>query len=142
MIKLIIVLFLLHGCATYAGDNNLPPSGEELFDALLKNGGIKLSSQPLCNEKSVSRDLQDVTLAQHLATILSLSYDTKNTVSLKSSCSKSKYQASAEIIEHVWDCKLEMMEVNADGTFVSSAMLAVNLSLEKKEMISGSLRCF
>ncbi|HEY5603111.1 MAG TPA: hypothetical protein VIM41_08395 [Gammaproteobacteria bacterium] len=141
MKKLLTFIILLHGCSVFAVDNPQPPSGEAVFDILLNNSNRPLSKEPLCNMKSGTRKNVDVTLGQHLATLLSVSYETKNIVSLTSSCALSKHDNSGVIVD-AWDCKLEMNETNASGEFISSAMVAFTLSVDKSKFINGSLRCF
>lgn len=132
----------LQGCAVFAGEPVKPPSGEIVFDILLKNSNLPLKNEPLCNMSSATRNSNGITLGEHLATIFSVSYESNNTVALKSSCELSKVEEKTGKVIDAWDCKLEMLETNKAGEFISSAMVAFSISLDKTRMIYGSLRCF
>jgi len=142
MNKLIFVIFLLQACASVVHADTKPPTGEELFDLLLKNSALPLGKEPLCQQRSVTRKKSEITLGEHLATILSVSYQTKNTVQLKSSCLLSKYAAKAGTASDVWDCSLEMKESDAKGEFISSAMMAFYVTLDGAAIVRGGIRCF
>jgi hypothetical protein len=141
MNKFLALIFFLTGCSAMALDNPSPPTGEEFYELLLNNANIPLSKEPNCDVISVSRGAAEITLGQHVATILSVSYQTKNTVKLGASCEQSKHDAIGGAID-VWDCKWEMNEENAKGEFISSAIVAFSVSLDKAKFIQGSLRCF
>ena len=141
MKKIFVLTLFLHYGSAFALENTKPPSGEQLFDILFKNLNISLNMEPLCDMKSTTRENMDITLGQHLSTILSESYDTDNIVSLKSACSLSKYDNKGAIT-NIWDCKLEMKETDKKGEFISSSMVAFYISLDKSRLINGSLRCF
>lgn len=141
--KIIFALAIaLQGCAVFAYEPVKPPGGEAVFDILLKNSNLPLKYEPLCNMSSATRGSDDITLGEHLATILSVSYESNNTVALKSSCELSKFEEKTGKAIDAWDCKLEMLETNKAGEFISSAMVAFSISLDKTTMIHGSLRCF
>ncbi|MGD8886430.1 MAG: hypothetical protein PVF34_12470 [Gammaproteobacteria bacterium] len=140
MKKMLIFILMLNGCAARAAENDRPPNGEELFDILFSNTGLSLKGEPRCNVKSMTRENTDITLGQHLATIMSLSHESDNRVTLASACSLSKDDSSGKVVD-VWDCKLEMNESDKAGTFISSAMVAFYLSLDKTKLINGSIRC-
>jgi hypothetical protein len=141
MKRLLVLILLLNGCAALATENPKPPSGEQVFDILFKNADRPLTKESRCDVKSMTRKNTAVTLGQHLATILSVSYETKNLVSIKSSCEMSKDDSTGTVVD-VWDCRLEMNESNQKGEFISSAMVAFNMSMDKSKLIKGSLRCF
>jgi len=140
MKRIFLVLFLLQGCAAIAGTK--PPTGEQVLDELFKNTSLALSQEPDCKQFSATRNTSEVTLGQHLATILSVSYQSNNIVSLSSSCSDSKYEASNAKLIDVWDCKFEMKESNPGGEFISSALVSFYLSKDTLSLIKGGIRCF
>ena len=82
----------------------------------------------------------EITLGQHLATIMSVPYESANHVTIKTSCLPSKDDSSGNVL-NVWDCKLEMNETSENGSFISSAMVAFYISFDKTKFIKGSIRC-
>ncbi len=118
------------------------PDGQQVFDLLLKASDLPLNNEPLCNMKSVAHQNSSISLGQHLSTVFSLSYETENTLTIKSSCDKSKFETSNKELIDIWDCKVEALEENVNKEFISSAVIAFATDLHKKSVISGSLRCF
>lgn len=141
MNKFFALIFFLSGCSAMALDKPSPLTGEEFYEILFKNMDIPLANEPYCDVVSVSRGAAGITLGQHVATILSVSYQAKNTVKLGASCEQSKYEETGGVVD-VWECKFEMNEENVKGEFISSAMVAFSVSLDKARYIQGSLRCF
>lgn len=141
MKSLIVILTLLTGCSAIAADTSKPPTGEEVFDAIFSSTKIDLSQEPLCNTGSATRNKNTITLGEHISTILSLSYENENLVSIKSSCELSKTEPSKGKIVDAWDCKLQINESNTDGEFISSATIAFDLSIDKEAILKKTLRC-
>jgi len=141
MKNLLFLLPLLYSCSTVANDGK-PPTGEEMFDILLSIGSIKLSKEPLCHMKSVTRNAEEITLSHHLATVLSTSFNPDTVNTINSSCSKSKNdKANGKLID-IWDCQLEIKESTEKGEFISSSMIAFSVTLDKLNYLNGTLRCF
>ena len=139
---LLLSMAFLLGCSSSGETSPLEPTGEELFDLILKSANIDLKNEPLCDLQSFTRNKDSITLGEHLSTVLSASYKTDNELKIKSSCSASKHEMSNTEVVDVWDCKIEIEETNKSGEFVSSAMIAFASDLEKSEIIAGSIRCF
>ncbi|MCI0507808.1 MAG: hypothetical protein L0Z73_17095 [Gammaproteobacteria bacterium] len=131
--RYLIFFLFLTGCAVHAADLADKPRGEEVFSALLKNGSINLVNEPLCKA--------DINLYEQLALAFSVSYESGNTTVIKSHCSPSKHEFSADNIVDVWDCTVQINENNQKGEFISSSTIVFSLTLDKKEFINGSLRC-
>ena len=141
--KLAIALtVILSGSSAMAACELCKPNGEEVFDILFNSIHLPLDKEPLCNMKSITRGGGSINLGQYLATTLSLSYATKNKVEIKSACGRSKHEADSQEIVEVWDCKVEIFETSQEGEFVSSAMIAFAVDLNKTNILAGSLRCF
>ena len=138
--KIIMAILLLQGCAAVADTG--APTGEQVLDALFTNTTLNLAKEPDCKQFSAARNTDQVTLGEHLATILSVSYQSKNKVSVTTHCSASKYEAKPGKINDVWDCALEMKETNPTGEFISSAMVSFYLTKDTHRLIPGGLRCF
>jgi hypothetical protein len=132
--KTFFMIMLLVGCAHHAVGAAVPPRGEEVFYALLKNDDIHLLSEPLCND--------DIKLYEQLALAFSVSFNSKNTTTLKSSCLPSKFEDSTGKVEDVWDCTIQINENNNSGDFISSSTFVLSLTSENKELVNGSLRCY
>ena len=133
--KLIIFncLFIL-GCASVQAANPASqPTGEEVFNALLAQSNMSLSAEPLCKE---DRELYKI-----MSSALSLSYDKNNITNIKSYCTSSKFEISSGNAVDVWDCSVEIVENNAKGEYIASAIFEFNLGLNDKQFIKGSLRC-
>ena len=131
--KYLIFLLFLMGCTAHATNLLNPPRGEQVFNALLKNGNINLVSEPLCKA--------DINLYTQLSLAFSVSYESDNTTIIKSHCSPSKHAITADNIIDVWDCTVQVNENNKKGDFISSSTIIFSLTLDKKEFIKGSLRC-
>ncbi|MCI0504762.1 MAG: hypothetical protein L0Z73_01490 [Gammaproteobacteria bacterium] len=140
MKKIIVVILLVQSCAVVAG--TAAPTGEQVLDALFNNTTLNLNQEPDCKQFSATRNTDQVTLGQHLATILSVSYQSKNKVTLATNCTVSKYQVNKGKVIDVWDCALEMKETNPAGEFISSAMVGFYLTKDKFSLIKGGIRCF
>ena len=136
------LLISLAGCSTMASNAPTPPSGEEVFDALLMSLDIKLSEEPLCNMESATRKNPEITLGQHLSTILAESYNSDNVSTLKSYCLLSKFEDNFGNVSDAWDCNLHINESNDKKEFISSSTIAFIISLDQLELVPGSLRCF
>jgi len=141
MIRVIPFIFLFYGCSTLATDGS-PPDGEEVFRLLLSNANISLKNEPLCNMTSVTKINGEMLLVDHLATVLSTSYLSKNTNTFASSCSKSKHETKDGKIIEIWDCNLQIKESSPDDEFISSSMVAFGISIDKSKFLPGTLRCF
>lgn len=138
----LFVIILLFGCSTVTVTSAEKPSGEEIFDLILMNSSLPLQNEPLCNVESFTRKSESLTLGKHFSTNLSVSYESDNQISIKSSCSRSKHDFSKTDVIHVWDCKIEILETSKNGAFISSSMIAFASDLEKSKIIGGSIRCF
>lgn len=132
--KTILMAALLSGYVHHAEGSTSPPSGEEVFYALLENDDILLDSEPLCKA--------DIKLYEQLALALSVSYGSKNTTIIKSSCLPSKFDDNTGKVENVWDCTIQINENNIAGEFVSSSTFMLSLTSETKKFVKGSLRCY
>ena len=137
-----LFIILLVGCSSITVTSAEKPSGEEIFDLVLKSSSLPLQNEPLCNAKSFTRKSENLTLGEHLSTNLSVSYESDNQVGIKSSCERSKHDLSETDVIEVWDCKLEILETSKNGAFISSSMIAFASDIEKSKIISGSVRCF
>lgn len=147
MNKRIFLVLLLAGCSAVASNektasDKTAPSGEQVFDILFSNLDRRLDQEPLCDVKSATREGKTMTLGEHVATVLSLSHESKNSVTLESSCNPSKHEAESGRIIDIWDCKIEVLEKNTESDFISSSMIAFSTTLDKAVMVKGSLRCF
>lgn len=127
-------------CSSSALADPRPPTGEEVFDLLLRSASLPLRKEPLCSVKSAKWG-DSITLGQQLATILSVSHQSPNRVSLKSSCEPSKNEQPGKPPSDAWDCKVEMLESSESGEFISSALVAFLVSQDRSTLIAGSLRC-
>lgn len=141
MKRLLVMVLMVCGCSAQAVDHSTAPSGEAMFDALLNASQVVLNSEPLCDMKSATRPTAQITLGQHLATVLSMSYGNTNATQIASSCGKSFHAGQDGKPLGIWDCKMELMEVDANGKFVSAAMIAFGLSMDRHTLIPGTLRC-
>lgn len=141
MIRIVPFIFLFYGCSILATDV-AAPDGEQVFRLLLGSGHIKLKDEPLCNVISISKKNGEPLLRDHLATVLSTSYDSKNVNSFTSSCARSRHETNDGQIVQIWDCNLQVNETSSDGEFISSSMVAFGISLDKSEILAGTLRCF
>ncbi len=137
----VTLLFCLIGCATNAELAN-KPSGEIVFQSLLSAGNIELSNEPLCNMSSASLNKPNLLLSDHLATILSTSFESENKTTLKTSCSKSKHDLTESKVIDVWDCMLVINENSLKEEFITSSTVAFSLSKNDYSLIHNSLRCF
>lgn len=142
MRRYIIFSLLIAGCSTATVTSAEKPTGEEALDLLLMSSSLSLKHEPLCEQESITRKSESLTLGQHLATNLSVSYKTINEVKVKSSCLKSKHDLSDSQTIDVWDCKFEVLESDKNGNFISSSMIAFSADIEKTKVIPGSIRCF
>ncbi len=138
----LLALLALSGCSSTAFSDNRKPTGEDVFDILLKNAELSLSTEPLCDISSATRKKMHITLGEHLATVLSVSHETANKVTMSSSCDKTKFEDDAGSLIDVWDCKVEVHEANPQGQFISSSMIAFSAELEDHNLVRGSVRCF
>lgn len=136
------LIMLLFGCTSVTITSADKPSGEEIFDLVLKHSSLPLNNEPLCDVKSFTRNGDNLTLGEHFSTNLSVSYESENQVGIKSSCSLSKHDFSETDVIEVWDCKLEILETSKNGAFISSSMIAFASDLKKSKIIAGSIRCF
>jgi len=118
------------------------PSGEIVFQSLLSAGNIELSNEPLCNMSSISMNKQNLLLSDHLATILSSSFESENKTTLTTSCSKSKHDLTDSKVIDVWDCMLVINENNLEKAFITSSTVAFSLDKDNYAFIDNSLRCF
>ena len=130
----------LCGCATTVQSEH-PPTGKQLFLALIESSNILLSGEPLCNMNSLGSGKKQLQLKDHFATVMSSSYDNHNTVTVESSCSKSKHDSRDAVID-IWDCNVVFNELSAEGGFVSSSSISISLDRDSYEYIAPSLRCF
>ncbi len=137
----IILLFCFVGCAVNAEMFN-KPTGEVVLQSLLNTGDIVLSNEPLCDMSSASMNKQDLMLSDHLATILSTSFESKNQTILTSSCSESKHDLTDSKVIDVWDCRLGINENNPAGEFITSSTVLFSLSIDDYSLIHNSLRCY
>jgi len=140
MRMLILVIPLLYSCASIAIDKT-PPNGEAVYDILLNIRDIRLNNEPLCRMVSTTRNTDNLTFGNHLSTILSSSYNSSTTNTIKSSCALSKHEKNNEIID-IWDCKLEILETSKEGEFISSSMIAFGVNTKSLTYQPGTLRCF
>lgn len=140
MKHVILIIFTLYSILAMSSDN-LKPSGEEVFKILLSNGNIDLESEPLCEITSTTENKQTLTLADHLSTLLSLSYYEDTSTQLSSSCTQTKYQNNSGIIEDVWDCQVQVSENDKEGEFISTASIVFSITNEQHQFIHGSIRC-
>lgn len=131
--RYLICLLFLTGCTIDAAEPSSPPSGEEVFNALLKNGNIDLATEPLCKA--------DMNLYEQMALALSVSYGNDNRTVIESHCLPSKHEMSTGNVVDVWDCTVQINENNKEGEFVSSSTIVFGLTLKTRELIKGSLRC-
>ena len=139
---LIILVVFTMSCSSYASKSATPPTGEEVYDALFRSLNLNLDKEPLCEMTSVSRGKTSISLGDHLATIFSTAHASKNTTTIKSSCSLSKFEDSKGNVTDAWDCSLQVNETNNKHEFISSSTVAFNITLDKKILIPGNLRCF
>lgn len=139
--KLLIAL-LVAGGACASTSTVTPPPAEQVFGVFMQNMALPLSSEPDCQQASAANPTQSLTLGQHFATNLSVSYASDNNVSVKSSCAASKFEQENGQLQPVWDCKIELQEQDAQGEFISSSMTAFYLTADSKTLLPGSLRCF
>lgn len=126
-------ILCLLGCAVHAGTISTPPSGEQMFSALLKNSDIDLANEPLCNA--------DIKLYEQISRALSVSYQSDNKTLLQSDCSPSKFDTPQGQVIEVWDCTLQINERSEKGEFISSSTIVFSLTQDTHEFINGSLRC-
>jgi len=117
------------------------PNGEELFDILFSSLSLPLSNEPLCDMTYFSRKNTPITLGHHLATVLSSSFESKNSVTVKTECTRSKHDLENKKIIEVWDCNINVLELNAKKKFISSSITAFAITLDKTKIVPGSLRC-
>lgn len=141
MIRIIPFIFLFYGCSTLATDATAP-DGEQVFRLLLGSGNIRLQDEPLCNVVSLTRKNGETLLLDHLATVLSTSYGSKNVNTFASSCSKSRHETSDGEVVEIWDCNLQINETSPEGEFISSSMVAFGVAIDKSAILPGTLRCF
>lgn len=137
---LLALLFTACACAGPAAVT--PPQAEQVFGVFMQNMALPLSNEPNCQQTSAANPAQSLTLGQHFATNLSVSYASDNNVSVKSSCTASKFEQENGQLQPVWDCKIELQEQDAQGEFISSSMTAFYLTADSKTLLPGSLRCF
>lgn len=131
--RYLLALIFLTGCTVHAADSTIPPRGEDVFNALFKNGNIDLISEPLCKA--------DIMLYEQLALAFSVSFESQNKTTIKSSCSPSKFDKTPDTTIDVWECTVQINEDNQNGEFISSSTIVFDLTLDNKEFIKGSLRC-
>jgi len=131
--RYLILILSLSGCTGHAADLSRPPTGEQVFHELLKNGSIHLNNEPLCKA--------NINLFTQLSLALSVSYESDNTAIIKSFCSLTKHEFSGGNIKNAWDCTVQINENNKKGDFISSSTIVFSLTADKKEFIKGSLRC-
>jgi len=131
--RYILLLLLLTGCSVHAATSTPPPTGEQVFKALLKNGNIELATEPLCKA--------NINLLSQLSLALSVSYENENITTIKSSCAPSKFEKSDKMVINMWDCTVQINENNKQGEFISSSTFVFSMTKGKKEFIKGSLRC-
>lgn len=136
-----VLVFMLVGCTYAAPDYQKKPSGEEIFDLLIKNSNRQMASEPACDGASATRKKLHVTLGEVLSTNLSVSYDTDNVTTTKSYCNPSKFESGSKVID-VWDCSIEVLESDKKGEFISSSIVTFSTDLEKSTILPGSIRCF
>lgn len=133
----------LSGCSAMAALDSLPkPTGEEVFDILFANSDLSLDGEPLCEMQSATKEKTPISLGQHLATVLSVSYENPNTVQINTSCTATQYEDESHGVMDAWDCQVEVLEEDTKGQFISSSMIAFSTGLAKKQLLPGSLRCF
>lgn len=128
-------------CAS-ASETMTPPAAEQVFQILLQNIALPLDGEPNCQQTSAARPGQSLTLGQHFATNLSVSYATDHNVTLLSSCLESKMELGDGKLQPVWDCKIEILEQDSKGEFISSSMIAFYLTTDGTALLPGTLRCF
>lgn len=131
--RYLICFLFLTGCAVHAAEHSNPPSGEQVFNALLKNGNIDLATEPLCKA--------DINLYEQIALALSVSHESDNKTSIESRCSPAKHEMSTGNVVNVWDCTVQINENDKTGEYISSSTMVFGLTLKNKEFIKGSLRC-
>lgn len=135
------LLFCFVGCVVNAEMLN-KPTGEIALQSLLNAGDIVLSNEPLCNMSSASMDKPNLVLSDHLATILSTSFESKTQTILTSSCSESKHDLTESKVIEVWDCRIGINENNPAGEFITSSTVLFSLSIVDYSLIHNSLRCY
>ncbi|WP_213998514.1 hypothetical protein [Arsukibacterium sp.] len=138
----LICIALLTGSACAAQADKVPPSAEQVWQLFLQNMTLPLSAEPNCQQVSATKPTERMTLGQHFATNLSVSFATEHNVSFSSSCEASKMELGDGQLQPVWDCKIEILEQDAQGEFISSSMTAFYLDMDATALLPGSLRCF
>ncbi|WP_152663135.1 hypothetical protein [Arsukibacterium ikkense] len=138
----LIWVALVTGSACAAPVAEAPPAAEQVWQLFLQNMALPLSAEPNCQQVSAANPTQSLTLGQHFATNLSVSFATENSVSFSSSCTASKMELSDGKLQPVWDCKIEILEQDAQAEFISSSMTAFYLNANGTALLPGSLRCF
>ena len=141
MKRAVVLIVLLSACSKTVPADAPKPDGQRVFDILFSSIELALSEEPLCDMVSASRKNAAITLGQHLATILSPSYESESVVTIKSSCMPSKHEYEDGGIVDVWDCQLEVLENSQDGDSISSSMILFSTLMDDSEIIKGSLRC-
>lgn len=136
-----IILLTLVCCASNAASLK-KPTGEVVLQALLNAGDIELSNEPLCNMSSASLNKPNLLLSDHLATILSTSFESENKTTLTTACSESKHDLTESKVIEVWDCRLGINENNPAGEFITSSTVLFSLSIDDYSLIHNSLRCY
>ena len=131
----------LVGIVAYA-DLIHKPSGEKVLQSLLSAGAINLSDEPLCNLSSVSMNKPNLLLRDHLATMLSTSFESNNQTVVATACNESKHDFPSGQVTNVWDCSLGIRENGLAGEFISSSTVVFSLRVDDYSLIRGSLRCF
>lgn len=135
------VFCYLIGFSVYA-DLIHKPSGELVLQSLLSAGAISLADEPLCNLSSVSMNKPNLLLRDHLATMLSTSFESNNQTVVATACNESKHDLPNGQVMNVWDCSLGIRENGLAGEFISSSTVVFSLGVDDYSLIRGSLRCF
>lgn len=130
-----VLVILLSGCASYAAQ----PQGNDVIRLLFENAELSLSSEPLCS--MVDAQGQTLKFKEYLSQVLSVAYENTHQVSIKTFCSESKQELDNHKIIDIWDCRLEVLESNSNGDFISSSNIAMGVSKQTMQFIPGSLRC-
>ncbi len=138
----LIWVAILAGSACAAPAAKTPPAAEQVWQLFIQNMALPLSAEPNCQQVSAADPAQSLTLGQHFATNLSVSYTTEHTVSFSSSCAASKMELDDDQLQAIWDCKIEILEQDKQGEFISSSMTAFYLNMDGTALLPGSLRCF
>ena len=138
---ILIVSLCLVGCTINAQVSE-KPSGERVLLSLFDALDVQLFGEPMCNMVSTSMNNTNLRLKDHMATVLSTSYENKNTTNFSTTCNESKHELQGGSLIDIWDCTLLINETSADKEFISSSSITFSLSKSNLKFVPKSLRCF